>query len=364
MMANGSLQGGGAEHVIATLSKQLRTRGHRVSIAALSSGGEVLDALRSDGFEIVGGLSRAGLLGFASMRGRIGRLVRERHVDIIHTHDLRSLVDIGACRQLARCFRHVHTFHFGNYPHLPRKNLALERFFARAADRLVAVGYAQRDALVRTHGLDPARVQVVWNGIEAPPEAQESGPGGHAACAVPVVGSVSAFFPQKGLPTLLEAARIVQEKGTPFHLVLVGDGPLRKELEGVVSRLGIADVVEFAGWIPDAARAVLPTLDVFVQSSDWEAMSVVVLEAMAAGRPIVATAVGDNARVLTDGETGILVPPGDPDALATALMRVLQDKALRERLGRGALASFRRSFTATAMSERYVGLYEEEVARR
>ncbi len=107
---------------------------------------------------------------------------------------------------------------------------------------------------------------------------------------------------------------------------------------------------------------VLPTFDLFVQSSNWEAMSMVVLEAMAAGRPILATAVGDNPQVLRQDETGILVPPGDADALAAGMIRLLQDEGLRSRLGRGAFDAYEAGFTARAMAQRYLATYQEVLA--
>lgn len=360
-MVNGSLLGGGAEHVIAGLAGHLRRLGHHVSIATLSTGGEVLERLRADGFHIVAGLSRSGPNGMLALPARVRQVVREEHIDIVHTHDLRSLVDMGLSRRVTSCFRHVHTFHFGNYPHLPGKYLALERLFARAADRLVAVGYAQRESLAKALGLRRDRVDVVWNGVDAPvapahPRRWSARPG------VPVIGSISAFFPQKDLVTLLEAARLVHDRGIAFHLVLVGDGPLRTDLEATVRRLGLVEVVEFAGWIPDAASTVLPHIDLFVQSSRWEAMSMVILEAMAAARPIVATAVGDNERVLKHEETGLVVPPGDPQALSAALGRLLDEPVLRHRLGVAARQSFESEFTAAAMSERYVATYRQVMA--
>lgn len=364
LMANGSLQGGGAERVIATLSRHLRAMGHRVSIAALSSGGEVLDELRAEGFDIVNGLSRTSMLGIPAVASRLGRLAADRGIDIVHTHDLRSLIDVGACRRLVGRFGHVHTFHFGNYPHLPRKYLLAERAFARAPDRLVAVGRVQREGLAVALRLRVERVQVVWNGVDAPAARARSPESTGAPREVPTVGSVSAFFPQKGLSTLLEAAGIARSRGLEFRLRLVGDGPLRAELEATALRLGLAEVVEFAGWVPDASTSVMPSLDVFVQSSYWEAMSVVILEAMAAGVPILATAVGENPRVLANGETGLLVRPGDAQALAGGLVRLLQDAELRRRLSRAAERSYEAEFTAEIMASRYAAVYEQVLTCR
>jgi glycosyltransferase involved in cell wall biosynthesis len=354
-MANGALQGGGAERVIATLSRHLVAHGHRVSVVALSSGGEVLDELEAQGFEILPSPSGHGISGLWSTATRLRDLVRERRVDVVHTHDVRSLVEVGTSRRLTRAFAHVHTFHFGNYPHLPAKPLWLERLFSRAPDRLVAVGHHQAEALGRVLGVSRQRFSIVWNGVDAPADVAPLASGR----AVPVIGSVSAFFEQKGIPVLLEAARLLRQRGYTFHLMLVGDGPLRAELERTVHTTGLADTVTFAGWRPDAARTVLPTIDLFVQSSHWEAMSIVLLEAMAARCPIVATSVGDNPLVIEHERTGVLVPPGRPDALADGLARLLDDPLLRQRLALAARESYEVRFTAEGMARRYEALYAE-----
>jgi glycosyltransferase involved in cell wall biosynthesis len=341
--------------MLATLSRHLVARGHRVSIAALAAGGEVLDELESEGFQVFPPVASHGVGGLWSAAARLRVLAREHGVDVVHTHDVRSLVEVATSRLLAKAFAHVHTFHFGNYPHLGATPLWLERLCARAPDRLIAVGHNQMHAVSRALWLPPRRLSTIWNGVDAPHAVQPL----RAPNAVPVIASVSAFFEQKGLPVLIRAAHHLRQRGRPFQLRLVGDGPLRRDLEGLVETLELSDVVTFAGWRPDAARTVLPEADIFVQSSNWEAMSIVLLEAMAARRAIVATSVGENPLVIDDGRTGLLVPPGRPDALADALSRLLQDPALRQRLATAAEDDYRERFTADVMARGYEGLYAE-----
>lgn len=358
MLTNGSLWGGGAEHVIATLARHLRAAGHGVTIAVITTCGEVQAELRAEGFEVLSGIADDAKWSILEVSSRIGRIVAERHVDVVHTHDLRSLTDVSATRLRTRSFRHIHTFHFGNYPHLSRKRLLLERILARVPDQLVAVGNVQRDTLIAAHKLDPERIRTIWNGVDDASIAEPPRQAFARTDDIPVVGSISTFIEQKGLPTLLEAVGIVKAKGLRFRLVLVGDGPLRPVLEADVARRGIGDVVEFVGWVPDA-RAVLPQFDVLVQSSYWEAMSIVILEAMAAGRPILATTVGENPFVLENERTALLVPPRDAEALAGGLTRLICDCELRGRLGRGARDSYETMFTGQAMAARYAEAYAE-----
>lgn len=352
MLVNGSLFGGGAEHMIATLARHLRDMGYRVTIAVIHRGGEVKAELEHEGFEVLTELA-AGSVGTST---RLKALVHERGVDILHSHDVRSLVDAGLCRLRTRV-THVHTFHFGNYPFLPAKQLWLEGVFARVPDRLISVGDMQRETIIKTLHLRGSRIKTVWNGVDrfaggAP--GQSTAP---AADHIPLVGSMSTLGPQKGVPTLLDAAALLRRRGIPFRLMIVGEGDMRPQLEAQTDQLGLRDCVTFAGWRPDAATALLPTFDVFVQSSYWEAMSVVILEAMAAGKPIVATAVGENPLVLAHDRTALLVPPRDAEALADGLATAIQDATLRRRLGAAAQTEYVQTLTGLAMAKRYDEVY-------
>ncbi len=357
LIVNGSLHGGGAEHVISTLARHLRALRHTVTIGVAHAGGEVMRELEADGFDIVsfGGSWR-------SAPAALARAVDERGIQILHSHDLRSLIDAGRCRLRRRTCAHVHTFHFGNYPSVSWKHWVMEAAAARVPDRLVAVGDAQRRTVVNTLRLPEARIHTIWNGVDHEGGAPDPAP--PPADGRLCIGSVCAFFEQKGLPTLLAAASQLRERGLRFRLVLVGEGPLRAELEALVRSLDLSDCVEFTGWRPDAARTLMPTFDIFVQSSYWEAMSVVVLEAMAARRPIVATAVGENAAVLSPDMAGIVVPPRDATALADGLARVLTDVTLRARLADNAYATYMKCFTARTMADRYETTYRECLAVR
>ncbi len=356
MIANGSLHGGGAEHVIATLARRLRALGHPMTIAVAHDGGEVMEELRHDGFDVVVTAGGNGSTGATNLT----RAVRERGVGIVHSHDLRSLTDAVLCRARSRQFAHIHTFHFGNYPHLPWKHLLMEGIACRIPDALVAVGNVQRASIVAALRLPARRVRTVWNGVDY--EACPDWTGIDKRNGVARIGSLSSFGVQKGLPTLLQAARIMRDGGLKFRLVLVGEGPLRPELEAMAMELGLADHVEFTGWRPDAARTLLPTFDVFVQSSYWEAMSVVILEAMAARRPIVATTVGENPAILVDDESAMLVPAKDADALARAMSRLIENPPLRTRLAATAHAAFTNAFTGQAMADRYAAAYRDCLA--
>jgi glycosyltransferase involved in cell wall biosynthesis len=234
---------------------------------------------------------------------------------------------------------------------------ALNRFLLCRADRVVAVSPAIAAGLIR-QGVKASRLATIGNGLDAarfqlPHREWEDAPQG-----VRVVGIVGRLIREKGPYILLEAAaRIIREiPGTLF--VFVGDGPERAELERTAAQLGLSDHVRFAGE-RNSMPEVYASFDVFALPSFSEGMPMTVLEAMAAGLPIVATTVGAVPGLLEPAGCGILCPPGDASALAAALLRVLQDPALAERLGIAAQQHLRAHYSAEAMARQYLALYEE-----
>ncbi|OGL05275.1 MAG: hypothetical protein A3J45_04130 [Candidatus Rokubacteria bacterium RIFCSPHIGHO2_02_FULL_69_13] len=168
------------------------------------------------------------------------------------------------------------------------------------------------------------------------------------------------FHPIKGVRYLIEALPHVLQHEPAAYLVLWGDGPERPTLEARAQELGIADRVRLAGFQPDATRF-LGMVDCFVLPSLSEGFSFALLEAMAAGRPIVATRVGGIPEVVRDAEQGLLVPAADPGALATAIVRVLRDEALAQGLGREARAASER-YTLAAHAASLQQVYREVAA--
>jgi glycosyltransferase involved in cell wall biosynthesis len=178
-----------------------------------------------------------------------------------------------------------------------------------------------------------------------------------------VVGSVGCLAPRKDYGTQLEALSLLGRRGVEFPAVRVGDGPERRALEDRARSLGLADRVVFLGERPDVER-LLPAMDVFVLSSREEGIPNALLEAMAAGRPAVATAVGGTREVLTDGETGWLVPPAAPERLAAALEHALSHPEEARRRGEAARRAVHERLGIDAMVRRHEDFYLGLVAGR
>lgn len=358
-----TLSGAGAELVVENLCKGLDRARFQVSVCELHQSGEKAEKLRAAGYDIVS-LNPTGRKPVYSGFLRLARLVHSRRVDLIHSHTTASLADAGLARILAPRVKLVHTFHFGNYPHRDRTHRRIERLFNRFANQLVAVGHHQADAVARTYGIPLARIQTIWNGIErrqGRPDETLVGP--LRATGKILVGTIGTLIPQKGHLDLIDVAGQMKARGAPVLFVVVGGGELRKMLEDRVRERGLQDTVVFLGWIRDAAETVLPAFDIFFQPSLWEAMSMVLLEAAAAGKPMVCTAVGEANRILDHGRTGYLVAPRDTAAMVAALETLMSDCELRERMGRAATATVDGCCRSEVMVKNYERLYLEVLGR-
>jgi glycosyltransferase involved in cell wall biosynthesis len=175
--------------------------------------------------------------------------------------------------------------------------------------------------------------------------------------------SVGRLTEAKDHPNLLAAVDLLRQGGEPVELVIVGEGELRPSLEAEIARRNLGTAVTLAGVRTDPEH-LLREADVFVLSSSREGFPVVVLEAMASGLPVVSTRVGGVSEILQDGENGMLVPPGDPGALAAAIRRLMTDSTLRASLGRRARETVASRFSLDRAVERYGRLYETALARR
>jgi glycosyltransferase involved in cell wall biosynthesis len=205
------------------------------------------------------------------------------------------------------------------------------------------------------------RVTVIPNGVDVERfAAAHADPVMRGENGAPVVGSVGCLAARKDDPNLLEALAMLDRRGRAFRAVVVGEGKERGALERQVEHLGLGQRVRFLGERADVER-LLPGMDVFVLASREEGIPNALLEAMAAARPAVATAVGGTPEVMEDGQTGWLVPPRDPGALAAALEAVLSDPTEAARRGAAAQRAVRDRMSIESMVARHQRFYEAAV---
>jgi glycosyltransferase involved in cell wall biosynthesis len=290
--------------------------------------------------------------------GRLRRLVRDRDIRLVHTH----MPAPAAAARLAlpgRSPAFVHTEH-----NLWSRYRAPTRWANRLTWGRNAAAVAVSAAVADSVRARPPRPEVVVHGLDGasrPPAPRET------ACAAlglapegPVVGTVGNLTAKKDHATLVDAVARLAGEWPEARLVVVGAGPLEADLRTHAARAGLADRVVLAGSRGDVAE-ILGAFDVFVLSSRVEGLPIALLEAMAAERPCVATAVGGIPEVVTDGVDGLLVPPGDPDALATAVSKLLADPDRRAELG--ARAAVRAGdFDIAAAVRRLEAIYDRALA--
>jgi glycosyltransferase involved in cell wall biosynthesis len=294
-------------------------------------------------------------------------LVRERETRVLHVHGY-AAADFGRLAARATGAALVLHEHFAD-PTMPSYQGLADRLLAGLTDRAIAVSGSTRDFLVRERRVPPDRVRVIWNGAplaEFAPVSPEQAASTRAALGLPpealVIGTIGRLNEQKGHRYLLDAGPAVFRRHPHARLLIVGDGDRSHALRQQAEALRIQERVVFAGHRSDV-RELLGAIDVVCLPSLYEGTPLALFEAMAAARPIVASAVDGCAEILADEVTGLLVPPRDPPALAEALIRVLAEPDLRSRLGTAArLAS--RDYDIDQTVRRIEALYEEVLAER
>ncbi|MBI3952199.1 MAG: glycosyltransferase [Acidobacteria bacterium] len=289
----------------------------------------------------------------------IGEL-RAEHPAVFHAHlnSPLSCKDGLIAAGLARVPAIVATAHLFMELPLTRFVRAQQRFVATAVDRYIAVSHEVAGRLRRTFYIPARKISVVHNGIYP---TRFNGPVNTALRATltgsskqPVVLILARLDQQKGHRYLLEAAALVPEA----VFVLAGDGPERANLEAQAQRLGLNNRVLFLGYRQDAPD-LLACCDLFVLPSLFEGLPLSILEAMAANKPVIASAISGNNEAIVHGETGLLVPPADPTALAAAIRMVLSNRELARRLAAAGRARVYKEFSAEGMVQRVTHIYEQ-----
>lgn len=284
--------------------------------------------------------------------------LRQDEIDILHMHLFGADLH-GTLAAAYSSIRKVVTLH-SPYEDNAWQRLGYAGIF-RAADVVVAVSQHARDCMTRRYGRLRRKAIVIPNGVDLARFAV-----GRTKDAIrrtlglpigaPLVGTIGRLNRQKGHETLLRAFAQMKARVPDAQLVLVGEGELHDHLQRIAARLGVTGVVRFLGSRSDVPE-LLAALDVFVLSSLWEGLPLVLLEAMAAGTPIVATNVGGVREVLNDGTEAMVVRAGDADSLAHAMGRLVTDPVTAMRLCKNALARVRDDFNVQKMVREHETLY-------
>lgn len=354
-----SLDVGGAERHVCALVEALAARGYIAAIAC-STGGTLADTLpASVAVHVLRDqlVKRRVSLPFA---WALSRLLRRETFDLVHAHMYASGV-ASALALLGSAVPLVLTEH-SEAAWRGRQARWAGRWQYQRAAQVIAVSPAIRQRLVEQDGAPLECTTVILNAIAAP----HAPPGAPAAVVAgpatgPRVGVVARLQPEKGVEYFLEAAALVASHRRDVQFIVVGDGPLRQALPARARALGISAQMHFLGFRLDAP-SLIGALDLLVVPSLSEGTPLVILEAMTAGVPVVATAVGGIPAQIRHEREGLLVPSGDPEALAQAILRVLQAPAWARQLGDAGRQRVAAEFSQARMLQQIEAVYDAALA--
>jgi len=317
---------------------------------------------RARGLEVVSVRFRAGLNPFGVRR--LLQIARDSRADILHSHGYKGNILAGMIPAGVRGIPLVSTLHgWTNTRRLSMLSLYewLDRRMLRYRDAVIVVNKRMlNDRRLLDAGISPDKLHVVNNGISADAAVTEESTQDKIASFAHngfIIGAIGRLSPEKGYGYLLEAIAQLRERGRDIRLIIVGDGPLMDTLVIKSESLGIADIVLFAGYQPDASRY-LSCFNVLVLSSLSEGLPITLLEAMRAGTPLVATRVGGIPDVITDEQTGLLIEPRQAAELSAAIDRLISDPSAARLMAEAANMEFHTWYTSEKMVGEYLTIYK------
>jgi len=356
---NTSEEGGGARHLFQLVSRLDPLA--FVPVVATTDHGPLVGRLEASNVRVVD---------VDMMRGRIDprpvvrlRRVLRRGFDLVHLHGTRAgffgALALHGVDPRPRVVYTVHCLSCSRRAPAPVRSFfaRVERFVAQRADRVISVSERDRRFGVERGIFPPDRTISIPNGIDVA-TFPASMPEPFSRPERAEIVTIARLVRQKGIRFLVEAARHVVDRHRAVRFTVFGDGPERRTLEAQAARLGLGDRLRFAGMATDVVSD-LGSCDLFVLPSLWEGMPISLLEAMAAGRPVIATAVSGSSELVIDGETGMLVPPADPRALAAAIDALLRDRAAASAMAAAGRERVRENFSIDRMVGATAEIYRE-----
>lgn len=356
---------GGAEVLVSRIVRRLAER-YRFVIACLDEIGELGESLSDEGFKIVNLHRRPGF-DWRCVR-QLSRFFAEEQIGAVHAHQYTPFAYTAATRAFSRRPPVLFTEHGRFFPDLPNfKRKVFNRLLPDRRDRFVAVGEAVRQALIHNEGLSPQRVKIVYNGVDLDAFGDKNEKSNRVRRELGVADDAFLVLQVARLDTIKDHATAIRalataiERYPAMRLLVVGDGPEREPIAAAIRQAGLMSQVTMLGQRNDVRR-LLATADAFLLTSVSEGIPVTIIEAMAAGVPVVSTAVGGITEIIEDGVTGLLAPARDSDRLATALARLAADRELCRRLSQAARLRAETQFSEQQMVESYAALYDSMLA--
>jgi glycosyltransferase involved in cell wall biosynthesis len=351
---------GGAEMLLMDMLEAFQKENHPLHVAYFTDG-----PLRQRVTELGIPFTRLSKKGLKDPRliFRIMGLINSFKPDVVHTHLSKSDFSGQLGAALLRVPARVLTIHNTN----PwRKNWLSNNLMGlgvAGCQKMIAVSPVVKEYTAQWSNYAADKMVVIENGIDLnrfniqTVTALDKNQSWGIAADAPTVGIVGRLDPQKGHTVFLQAAQIISRQIPAVKFIIIGDGPLRLEIETQIKELGLESEVIMAGTVRDIPGA-LAVLDIITFSSIFEGLPVALLEAMAMRRPVVSTAVGGIPAVITDDYNGLLVPPENPERLAKQIITVLQNPDLADRLAAAASQTIQEKYSASVMHHKTIDLYQ------
>jgi len=355
---------GGMQRVVVDLCRNLNPDKFNLSVCCLEELGP--NAKEIENREIPVFLVKKKIGFDYTLPVRLRKLFLSQNVHIVHTHGINPFFYGTIAAKLSKDIKAIQTDHARGVFPVSKKEMLSERILSFWADIIIAVSEGIKDDLTKYVRINPNKIKVIYNGIDGSKfrvkinkkkKREELG----IAEDYFVIGIGVRLSAQKGLHYLVEAAYILSKSFPKFKLIIIGDGELREELETLAKEKGIADKVIFTGYRNDIAE-LLQIIDIYSLPSLWEGHPLVLLEAMAAGKPIVASDIPGNRETVVHGKTGLLVPPQRSTELASALLKLLENNDLRLRMGHMGFRFFEDRFVTSRMVREYQVVFEETLS--
>jgi len=360
---------GGTEIQLCELLKHLNGEKYQPIVACIHSRGPLLQAISSLGVRIVefgSGGRISGVWGL-SLVFRLSRFLKRERISVLHAYLLPTYVLGMLAASLAGT--PVKIMSERNVDYYEKKRYRRRRFKVaghiaqQLANVIIVNAEAIKRYIIEQHGTPASKIHIVYNGVaferfDVDNNVQAMKDELGLPLTAPVLGIVASLQPKKDHRTFFEALRIVIDKAPVVQTLVIGDGPLKNELQKRVSELGISSNVRFLGIRRDVP-SLLALVDIVVLSSKREGCPNAIMEAMAARKPVVATDVGGVSELVVNGETGLVVSPQNPERLAQGILFLLHNRNKANAMGRAARKRVEQHFSASRMVDKTEELYEE-----
>jgi len=361
MFVTGALSYGGLERVVINLCTKINRNIFEPIVVCLKNRGELAEEVEACKIKLINLNANQSKMTKYMLWRYLRQIAKIENVVLIHSHNTAAFIDC-AISTIGSDIKLVHTDHNRLFPDKFRYMFA-ENMAARRANKIIAVSDELKKNLVRYEKISADKIQVIQNGIDGKLYNSNRIIFDDKTCHFRkkfkfVIGLAVTLRKEKGVIHLIEAAPQILKKFSDTGFFIGGDGPVRRELEVKVDSLGLTDNFIFPGFRRDIP-ALLNLFDIYVFPSEWEGLPLSILEAMAAKRCILSTAVGGIPTALKNNENAILVKPKQPDLIAKKIIYLLQNESLRQRLADAAYQTFLEKFDVRTMISQYEHVYLE-----